>query len=394
MANYIVADNRQITPSTQLITLRLTKGKPLLFQPGQYAAINGYKQGRPMPIRCFSIVSSPTETGTLQFSMRVRGRFTHAVAELRPNTPVHVQGPYGGLVYNPVEQHRVVLLAGGIGITPFMSMMRYSTDIHAGSDIHLFYSLANQDDAPFAEEILQLSRVNTHLQPTFVVAQGETHRFPHQHVASGMLDTNVVEQYAGPVFGDVTTQFYICGPPPFMNAMLKALTARGVSRSSIMTEAFSQGPNRQTGKVRDWPFGMYALTALGLSAGSFIVMGADLANIIPPEGSVNTSKQLTSSLSNNRQQDLDTLINSLPPADSSAKRSPKLRAAIAAADRQSAVTSQVASGTSSSTTSNSTTSSSTPTSTTTPTTTTATPTPAPPPPPPTCTTTQSGVTTC
>lgn len=393
MPLYEVANNQKITPSTLLITLKNIEGRSFLFEPGQYAAINGFRGKRPMPIRCFSIVSSPTENELLQFSMRIRGKFTHALANLKPGERVHVQGPYGGFVLGQNQHKKIVMLAGGIGITPFISMIRYAALLQTDTPMQLLYSVASQDDVPFFEELLERQKQNKNLKVTFVVSDGPTEKLKGAKVANGRVSIETIEQNTDVVFGDVGTVFYICGPPPFMKGMVSSLKGRKVAKSRMVTEAFSQGSAHQTGKVRDWPFSMYALSALGLSAGFIAVMASDLIKIIPKNLTTDDNKQLTSSdASNARENDLDKLVNELggfsstnPVSDATRQaldQAAANEAANAAASGQATTksTSSSSSSTSNASSSGTTNSSTTTTPATTPT--------------PTCTTTQSGVTVC
>ncbi len=94
MHRYTVYAVDQITASTLLVTLQGDDDHPpLSFQPGQYAAISYIRKHRPSIARCFSIVSSPTQQGMLQFSMRTRGHFTHSLTGLKPGDAVQVRGP-------------------------------------------------------------------------------------------------------------------------------------------------------------------------------------------------------------------------------------------------------------------------------------------------------------
>ncbi|MCA9325568.1 hypothetical protein KDA23_05930 [Candidatus Saccharibacteria bacterium] len=395
MSSYAVTNNQQITQSTQLVTLQHVSGKPLLFEPGQYAAIHGYRHGRPMPIRCFSIVSSPTEQDILQFSMRVKGKFTHAISGLQKGDKVHVQGPYGGFVLNTHNQKRIVMLAGGIGITPFISMIRFASITKADTDVELVYSVAKQTDMPFSDELTNWDRYNPNFKYNLVVSDGPIDKIKHNRVFQGRITPEVLEKAVGAIYGDVETQFYICGPPPFMNAMLAMLLAHGVAKSRIMTEAFSQGPNRQTGKIRDWPFSMYALGALGLSAGSMAVMVSDLGKLVPAKNSLQTAPNLQSvGQSNNRQSDLVALVNSFPASSSDAPASRAVKKALAAAKKPTQSSTVASSGSTSSSSSRSTTSSSSSSSSSSTGSSTSGSTTTSTPPTPVCTTNQSGVTTC
>lgn len=409
MGNYKVIASQAITPSTQLLTLQYVQGKRMVFRPGQYAAINGYKGHRAMPIRCFSFVTSPTDAELLQFAMRVKGHFTKAVASLPVGELVHVQGPYGGFVMNGHEEAKVVFLAGGIGITPFMSMIRFATITHVATDIRLVYSAQSQDDIPFLDELKWHRRQNLNFTPTFVVSKGPRNSLEGYQSTEGRITSEVLESIVGVTYADTTITFYICGPPPFMNGMLQLLLSKGISRSRINTEAFSQGKNRQTGLVRDWPFSMYGLSALATAAAMLAITTGDFIRTVPRLTTTKHSLSLSGNGTvNQRQSDIDALINSLPASSTGGQSSPAVQAAVAAATPPATVanpstsvailpfnhtTTPVAKAPTSGTTTATTTS---PTSslTLTPT---PTPTPAPTPTPtpaPVCTTSQSGVTTC
>src|ERR1035438_1267772 len=124
--------------------------------PGQYAAISFRKFGRWSPVRCFSIVSNKNED-LLQFAMRPNGLFTSNVARLKPGTKVRVQGPYGNFTIDEEYDDRIIMLAGGIGITPFISMLRYAKLTRLNKPIILLYACKSIDDLPFYEEIMDRS---------------------------------------------------------------------------------------------------------------------------------------------------------------------------------------------------------------------------------------------
>ncbi|MEO8105215.1 MAG: FAD-binding oxidoreductase [Candidatus Saccharibacteria bacterium] len=407
MVNYKIIANQSITPSTQLLTLQYVQGERLVFRAGQYAAINGYKGRRAMPIRCFSIVTSPTDTDFLQFSMRVKGHFTKAVASLPVGDMVHVQGPYGGFVINRHDNSKVVYLAGGIGITPFISMIRLATITRSTTDMRLVYSAQSQDDIPFLDILKWHDGQNPSFTPTFVVSKGPRDKLDGYASAEGRITSEVLESIVGVTYADVDTIFYVCGPPPFMNGMLHLLQSKGISRSRINTEAFSQGRNRQTGLVRDWPFSMYGLTALGTVAALLAITTGDFIRTVPRLTTTKHSLSLGgSSTANQRQSDIDALINSLPARGAGSQSSPGVQSAVAAATPPTTTVSPITGlailPTSQSTitpgSKTATSGAATPVATSTSTAAPATP-PAPAPTPapkpaPVCTTSQSGVTTC
>lgn len=309
----------------------------------------------------------------MQFSMRSKGHYTKAIAGLKAGDKVKVRGPFGGFVLDSSHEPEVVLIAGGIGITPFMSMIRYAAAASLSNKVTLMFSCQNQDDIPFKHEIVELERQNPHFQAVFIIGDGPTGSLHGQKIAKGRITPEIVKDVL-PSFANKT--FFVCGPPPFMKAVIKQLEGMGIPKSVIMTEAFSQGPNRQTGKMKSWPFNVYVLGALGVVLGSFAVMVSDLLKTLPPSsifGDSGTIRKET--LTNSRQTDLDALVNKLPELPNNNPPTNAVSKALAATQKTPSQTTntQQSSGTPSNT------------STTTPTTKTR---------QPVCTTSQSGVTTC
>lgn len=385
MYDYTVIENQQLTPSTILVTLKRDADSRLFaFQSGQYAALSlTTKRGRPTPARCFSIVSSPTEPDILQFSTRPRGHFTKAMSRLTSGRPVRVMGPFGHFVVDAERDDQLVFIAGGIGITPFISMIRFATVTAKNQKITLIYSNQSQTDVPFAEELQQLEKENPNFTVIFVIGSGPTTSFHSRFVPRGRITPEVLEAAVFGIFDNKS--YFICGPAPFMNAMVKTLLAKGAKADRVATEAFSQGSKQKTDKLRIFPLNIYIVGSLGVIMSSFIVMILDLLKTLPPASYLGPSATIVTqkTLTNSRQNDLDQLVNALPLTPSSAPvtaavtKSNEAVTAAAAATAQATQTAQTA----------------------TPTTVVATKAPAPAPTPApapvqTCTTTQSGVTTC
>jgi ferredoxin-NADP reductase len=389
MYSFRVEKNEPLTESTILLTLRKDPNEQKLFsfQPGQYAAISFKRRRRPTPARCFSIVSSPTDQAILQFSMRTRGHFTSAVKNLMPNDEVKVRGPFGGFVYDTARDNNAVFLAGGIGITPFISMARFASQTQLANRITLLYSCQNQDDIPFLDELRLLKKLNPNFNVTFVIAEGQVDKISDQDVKTGRITPEVIDRAANGNTSGIS--FFICGPPPFMKGLTSILLAKNVSGDNIFTEAFGQGRNRQTGKIQSWPLNIYAIGAASVVLGSFVVMAADLLKSLPPSVLLNPSDiARQDTLRNSRQTDLNKLVNSLPSnISSAAPETDAVKKAIqASTENTQPATQQPKAYTN--TPKKSSPSASTPNQTT--------PTPAPSTAPaaPKCTTTQSGITTC
>jgi len=379
MHRFTVVSNEGLTPSTTLITLQLDEAqRPFVFVPGQYAAISFHKGLRLSAARCFSIVSSPTEPDKLQFSMRHGGRFTGALSRVASGAAIDVRGPFGGFVFDQVRDTRAIFMAGGIGITPFMSMLRYLTQIGATNEITLLYSCRNQDDIPFLDELRRLRGANPHLKIIYVIGEGEITKLAGEFAVVGRITPELLDKVTASAYSSVG--FYICGPPPFMKGMVATLKRKNVAADHIVTEAFGQSTSRQTGKIRSWPFNVYIVGAVSVMVGGLVVMALDIMKTLPSLSALGlASADAAPQATNSRQNDLDKLVNGLNPSPSTGTASDAVVAArLAALPKVAATTTSTSSTT-------------TPTRTTTVAAQAATPVPVHV---PVCKTTPSGVTTC
>ena len=176
MKLFVVASSRQLTPG--ILGLTLTPKAPadrLAFRAGQYAAIRFRTAGRPTAVRCFSLVSSPRQPDKIEFGIRVGGAYTQALKTLKPGDTVEVLGAYGTFVMAQPTPAHVVFLAGGIGITPFISMLRDLLANARGPRITLVHSVSTPSDTPYREELAKLAHAfPARLKVVYAVSSGET----------------------------------------------------------------------------------------------------------------------------------------------------------------------------------------------------------------------------
>lgn len=398
MYRYVVERNEPLTSSTLLLTLRHAdeERKIISYHSGQYAAISFLHKKRLSHARCFSIASSPTDGDALQFGIRVGGRFTRALQKATPGDTVFVRGPFGGFVIDETRHRDVILIAGGIGITPFMSMLRTLRATQYPHAVHLLYGVQSQDDIAFIDELRAMVASWPQLHMVLGVSHGDIDKVADMHAAQGRIDASMLHEALEGRPAEKTV--FICGPPSFMQSMVESAKIRGVPNAQIITEAFKQGSHRQTGKVVSWPRNMYVLGGLGMAVGAFAILINDIISNLPktPFSAGAANQQLHAS--SKRATDLDALVNSFP-AEVASQKSNSPGAALAmgsGTDEQSAA----ANAPTTSTTQNAPVSQAPAPSSTTSNTTappaTASPPPSQPatPPQPVCTTSQSGVTTC
>lgn len=193
------------------------------FKPGQFAfvEVEGKGWSEPHP---FTISSAPGED-RLRFTMKVLGDWTRKVREeLEPGRKVTVRGPYGRFNTANADNLNQVWIAGGIGLTPFLSKIRA---MEPGDDrkIHFVYAARNEEEAIFLDEIKAKAAElgNITLYPLFS-DEGE---FARIDVAKERLP-QALDAY----------EYFICGPKPMIDGLMRDLKNEGVQRRNIHTEAF------------------------------------------------------------------------------------------------------------------------------------------------------------
>lgn len=192
------------------------------YKPGQFAFVEVQGQGwnEPHP---FTISSAPGED-TLRFTIKVLGDWTRKVREeLQPGTEVLVRGPYGRFdtAKSSTEQ---IWLAGGIGLTPFLSAMR-AMEPGDPRQIHLVYAAREEKDAIFLDELK--AKVETLSNVTLVPLFSNEGNFARVDMMQQKLPDPLD-----------TYDYFLCGPKPMIDGLVKDLRKAGVPREKLHTEAF------------------------------------------------------------------------------------------------------------------------------------------------------------
>lgn len=217
---YVIEAVNPLERATELVLKPV--GAALDHRPGQFAfvEIEGKGWSEPHP---FTISSAPGEE-RLRFTMKVLGDWTRKVREeLKPGGAVQVRGPYGHFDASRAG-NKQIWLAGGIGLTPFLSKLRA---MQPGDErqIHLVYAARNKTDAIFLEELEARAAElgNITLVPLF----SDEGNFARVDIMKEKLP-DPLESY----------DYFLCGPKPMVDGLVKGLRKEGVPRTSIHTEAF------------------------------------------------------------------------------------------------------------------------------------------------------------
>lgn len=229
---------RVVVETSSVKTLRLvaTAGAPLpfTFVPGQFLNVAFWIGGARMN-RSYSISSSPTHPDYLEITVRrePRGAVSrHVVDLLRVGDPIESGGPVGRFTFDGTEATSIVLIAGGVGITPMMSISRYLTDRSWPGDIFLLYACRAPADFIFRDELAALERRNPKLHVTVVMSGKEP------MVWDGSRGRLTKELLIEAVPDLASRRVHLCGPPAMMEATKALLLEVGVPAEQLKTEQF------------------------------------------------------------------------------------------------------------------------------------------------------------
>ncbi|MEU6147697.1 2Fe-2S iron-sulfur cluster-binding protein [Streptomyces sp. NPDC047081] len=233
-----VAGIEMLTPTVRRIRLAplYEDTMPFSFAAGQYLKVELPVAIEPIE-RSYSICSSPGESGFVEIAVKhepdgLGSGFLHE--ELEAGLALRVSGPHGAFTWQPGSSHgtadTLLLIAGGVGITPLMSVLLAAADAGHTGRIVLLASYRTANEVVFGPELAALrSRL-----PGLEMSVFETDRH-------GRIGSDALAPHAGP-----TTRVHLCGPAAMMQDLIGCLTELRVPREAIHTEAFVSGRSRET----------------------------------------------------------------------------------------------------------------------------------------------------
>jgi ferredoxin-NADP reductase len=211
-------------------TMAFRFGKPLgwVFKAGQFldmTLVNPAETDDEGNSRSFSIASGPDED-TLMVATRMRDMALKRVVKTMPiGSAVSIEGPFGDLTLQNDSTRSAVFLAGGIGITPFRSMIVHAAHQKLSHRLFLFYSNRRPEDAPFLEELQALEKENPHYTLIPSMSEMATSHRPWTG------ETRVIDQamLSRQSRGIVSPLYYIAGPPEMVKDLHAILIKQSVN---------------------------------------------------------------------------------------------------------------------------------------------------------------------
>ena len=220
------------------MAFRFEKPAHFLFTPGQFVdltLVDPPETDAEGNGRAFSIASAPHED-TVMVATRMRDTaFKRVLRKMPLGAPVQMEGPFGNFVLHADPVRPAVFLAGGIGITPFRSIILHAAAQKLPHRLFLFYSNRRPEDAPFLEDLQTLQRDHPHYSfvGTMTAPEKSSRSWKGEtgFITPAML-TKLLVNVAAPIF-------YIVGPPGMVSGLRKTLKYAGFNEWDIRTEEFT-----------------------------------------------------------------------------------------------------------------------------------------------------------
>lgn len=194
-------------------------------------------------IRHFTLSSSPTEDFlSITIRLREESGYKKSLAEYEPGAELGARGPEGVFV---LEDETVttpqIMIAGGIGITPFRSMAKYATNKALPIPIRILYSNSIPEEIAFRKEFEELMAKNPNLEVTHTITKPEESK-EEWTGSTGRIDENLIQKLLARRSlgaGGTTEIFWLCGPPPMVSALEEVLEKMQIPQERTRVEKFT-----------------------------------------------------------------------------------------------------------------------------------------------------------
>ena len=205
------------------------------FSPGQFLhfAIDQYSPSSQWPeSRVFSIQSAPTRKQHLIVTYAVKGRFTKRLYdEITVGDKVWIKMPYGSFTF-PQNRFDKVFIAGGTGITPFLSYLTSEVDNKSLQNVHLFYGIRNDKLILFEDELDEYQNILKNFKVTYFIESNSNNILEYEH---GPLN---IDKILIKVKSVDESEYYLSGPPKMIGLFYNDLVKMNIAKERIFIDAW------------------------------------------------------------------------------------------------------------------------------------------------------------
>ncbi len=205
------------------------------YLPAQFQFIT-FHRSKDLPVEehHWTISSSPAQKEFVSSTIKQSGDFTSTMGSTKVGDTAVIEAPFGRFSYvlHPDDKD-IVFIAGGIGITPFISMLRYMRDTKTDLDVILLYANRFEKDILFRDE---LNAMTANAKPRLTITNILSEAGDDWPGEKGYVDKEKIQKFVHEVQGKA---FYVCGPPAMSEKVIAALLEKGVPYDKIRSEIFS-----------------------------------------------------------------------------------------------------------------------------------------------------------
>jgi ferredoxin-NADP reductase len=220
------------------VAFHFERPRNFVFRAGQSVDLSLPAVAQDPPHRLthtFSIASDPSDEEIMVATRMRDTAFKQRLSQLPIETEIRIEGPMGSFTLHNNTTRPAVLLAGGIGIAPFLSMVSHARTKGLHHRIILFYANRQLEDAAFIDALWNLERMNARFSfvPTLTCVNGSNGEWKGE---TGHISLEMLHRRVGKLQGPI---FYIAGPPAMVAATRRTLLEAAVDEDDIRTEEFA-----------------------------------------------------------------------------------------------------------------------------------------------------------
>ena len=220
-----------IRETEDISTFRMARPEGFEFKAGQFLTVRVNVDGKAV-VRCYTISSAPEARGYLEISVKRQGLLSGTLhATVRAGSMLAVNAAGGHFVYPDGDDRPLALIAGGVGITPMMCMLRHGIQAEPTRPVTLLYSVHGHRDVAFRDELRLIAGRHPQVRVCITATRG-----PHEagHL-SGRIDGRMISEQVADL---ANTIFMLCGPGPMIEGIKRTLAELGVPDTQVRSEAF------------------------------------------------------------------------------------------------------------------------------------------------------------